>query len=266
MVFFLSKDFEEKYVKEVEVRRVEKKRLKRIKDEDLFETVEEVFDRATLMSLYDLLNRGIIDEMLGVISAGKESRVYWAKSHEGDLAVKIYLTSSMEFRKSILQYIAGDPRFEGVKRETRHLIYTWALKEYKNLEEALRAGVRVPRPIKAHRNILVMEFIGEEGVPAPLLKECTLSMEEAKEIFEEVLNFIKLLYTKAEIVHADLSEFNMMLWNGKCYLIDFGQAVSIKHPLAHEYLIRDLKNVIRFFSENGVEVPEVQEVYEWVVK
>jgi len=262
----LSKDFEEKITKEVELKKFEKRRFRKIKDEDLFETVEEVFDRATLMSLYDLLNRGIIDEMLGVISAGKESRVYWAKSREGDLAVKIYLTSSMEFRKSIYQYIVGDPRFEGVKRETRHMIYTWALKEYKNLEEAYRVGVRVPRPIKAHKNILVMEFLGEDGTPAPLLKDCQLDVDEATRIFNEVLNFIKLLYTKAEIVHADLSEFNMMMWNGKCYFIDFGQAVSIRHPMAQEFLARDIKNVLRFFSESGVEVPSFEEVYKWVVE
>jgi RIO kinase 1 len=122
--------------------------------------------------------------MRGVVEAGKESRVYWAKGPEDeDLAVKIFLTSSMEFKKSMLQYIHGDPRFK-VGHDYRRLVYTWAQKEFRNLGEAHRAGVRVPNPIHATENIIIMEFIGEDGVPAPILKqlpaeEITLEMATA---------------------------------------------------------------------------------------
>lgn len=266
MVSMLPGNFDEDYIRKTEVKRMKNRRVKRIKDEDLFETVEEVFDTLTLMSVYDLLSRRVIDQMLGVVSAGKESRVYWAKSGDEDLAVKIYLTSSMEFKKSIMQYLIGDPRFEGVKKETRQIIYTWAQKEFKNLEEAAKAGVRAPRPVKAYRNILIMEFIGEDGVPAPLLKEYPLTINDAKLFLSEVLRFVKLLYTKAEIVHADLSEFNIMVWRDEIYFIDFGQAVSKRHPMAQDFLIRDLKNVLHFFKEVGVEVPELKEVCEWVME
>ena len=83
-------------------------------------TVEEVFDQATRMVIFDLLNSGVLYEVNGVVSSGKESRVYWATDKEGkDLAVKIYLTSSAEFKKGMLKYIEGDPRFKEVKRDTR---------------------------------------------------------------------------------------------------------------------------------------------------
>ena len=127
-------------------------------------TLEEVFDQSTRMVLFSFLSSGIINEVNGVVSAGKEARVYWGTNIDGkDLAVKIYLTSSAEFRKGMLKYIQGDYRFKGVKHDTRSLIYSWAQKEFRNLEQAMRAKVRVPKPVGVTKNVLVMEFIGEKG-------------------------------------------------------------------------------------------------------
>lgn len=240
---------------------IEKKRLKIRKDEDLFETVEEVFDTRTLMALYRIINKGIISEMRGVVKSGKESRVYWAKDkNDNDIAVKIYLTSSMEFRKSIFQYIQGDPRFKVVK-DYRKIIYTWAQKEYKNLQIAYEVNVSVPKPIYVYENILVMEFIGENGVPAPLLKDLSVINIE---LFNQIIDAIKKLYNKAKIIHADLSEYNIMVRNNKIYIIDFGQAVTIEHPMSYEFLLRDIKNIVRFFRKNGINVPDDEVIIKWI--
>jgi len=86
-------------------------------------TVEEVFDQTTRMVIFDLLNSGILYELNGVVSSGKEARVYWGTAKDGtDLAVKIYLTSSAEFKRGMHKYIEGDPRFKDVKHDTRSLI------------------------------------------------------------------------------------------------------------------------------------------------
>ncbi len=249
----------------IEIEKIDKRRVKRIKDKDLYETVEEVFDRATLMALYELINKGFISEMFGVVNAGKEARVYWAKDAENnDVAIKIYLTSSAEFRRSMSMYIEGDPRFEGVKRDTRSLIYAWARKEFRNLQRAYDAGVRVPKPIAVNKNILVMEFIGENGVPAPLLKDYL--PQNIKGFFNVVLGYVKKLYNKAKLVHADLSEYNIMVWEEKPVFIDIGQAVLLSHPMADYFLVRDLSNILRFFSKIGLEVPSLEEVLDWVKK
>src|SRR4030067_205135 len=130
-------------------------------------TLEEVFDQATRMVVYKFMTEGVLDEVHGVVSAGKEARVYWGKNKEGkDLAVKIYLTSSAEFKKGMFKYIEGDYRFKGVKHDTRSLIFAWAQKEFRNLEQAFRAKVNVPKPIGVRNNVLVMEFIGKNGVRA----------------------------------------------------------------------------------------------------
>ncbi|MEM3882181.1 MAG: serine protein kinase RIO [Candidatus Methanomethyliaceae archaeon] len=256
------KDVEKKLQREM-LKKVERKRLKIEKDKDLFETVEEVFDSRTVMALYSLINKGIIDSMRGVVKAGKESRIYWAKGRNGeDLAIKIFLTSSMEFKKSMLQYIHGDPRFK-VGKDYRGIVYTWAQKEYRNLSEAKSAGVLVPNPICAYQNILVMEFIGADGVPAPLLKDLP---ELDESLYQQILVAIKKLYSSAGLVHADLSEYNIMVNEGKAYLIDFGQAVSRDHPMSLEFLRRDVVNILRFFRKAGLNVPEEEAVLEWLKK
>jgi len=227
-------------------------------------TVEEVFDQTTRMVVFDMLNSGVFYELNGVVSSGKEARVYWGTNKEGkDLAVKIYLTSSAEFKKGMHKYIEGDPRFKDVKHDTRSLMAVWAQKEFRNLKEATDAKVRVPKPIAVKSNVVVMEFIGEKGVSAPSLKE-QLPINPER-IYKIIVTFIKRLYKKAKIVHGDLSEYNIMMWKGKPVVFDMSQSVSIQHPLADELLVRDLTNVNRFFSRLNVEVISVEELHKMVV-
>ncbi len=227
-------------------------------------TIEEVFDQATLMVIYQFLNSGVLYEVHGVVNAGKEARVYWGKNKEGkDLAVKIYLTASAEFKKGMLKYIEGDYRFKGVKRDTRSLIFTWAQKEFRNLEQASRAKVRVPKPIAVKNNVLIMEFIGKDGVNAASLKEQAPS--DPGKVYEVLLAYVERLYRKAELVHGDLSEYNIMMWKGKPVIFDVAQAVPTSHPMADFFLRRDLTNVNRFFKRLDVNVLSVEEAYKKVV-
>jgi RIO kinase 1 len=227
-------------------------------------TLEEVFDQSTLMVIYHFLNSGVLNELHGVVNAGKEARVYWGKTKDGkDLAVKIYLTSSAEFKKGMLKYIEGDYRFKGVKRDTRSLIFTWAQKEFRNLEQAASAKVRVPKPVAVKNNVLVMEFIGDDGVSAPSLKEQLPN--SPGEVYGTLLTYLARLYRKAELVHGDLSEYNIMIWKGMPVIFDVAQAVPISHPMAEFLLRRDLANVNRFFSRLGVKVLSIDEAYRQVV-
>jgi RIO kinase 1 len=216
-------------------------------------TIEEVFDQSTRMVLYRFLSSGVINELNGVVSAGKEARVYWGKTKAGeDRAVKIYLTSSAEFKKGMMMYIEGDYRFKNVKHDTRSLISTWAQKEFRNLEAADKAKVRVPKPIAVERNVVIMEFIGKDGVSAPSLKE--MPPEDPVKTYKQLLTYIKRLYQKAELIHGDLSEYNLMTWRGKLIMFDMSQSVPTSHPLSQFLLKRDITNVNRFFNRQGVNV------------
>jgi RIO kinase 1 len=233
------------------------KRLRepRIRDEDLFETVEEVFDRATVLALLELKQRGCLSKLSGVVSAGKEARVYLAKGKSGEyVAVKIYLTATAEFKKGIWKYIKGDPRYEWVlSLPTHKLMSVWARKEFSNLKRMYGASVSVPKPICVYRNILVMEFIGENGVRAPLLKEATeaglLDRDFAVQIFTEIVRNVYRMYWYAGLVHGDLSEYNVMLHGDRVYIIDVSQAVKLEHPNSHMFLYRDISNIVKFFRD-----------------
>jgi RIO kinase 1 len=225
-----------------------------------YEVLEEVFDRSTLMTIYNFMNKGKIDEIHGVVNAGKEARVYWGKDRDGrELAIKIYLTVSAEFKKGMLPYIRGDPRFAHVRKGTRHLIYAWAQKEFKNLQRAMDAGVRVPEPIAVSKNVLIMSFIGKNGVSALLLKE--VSLKNPRQVYRRLLTYVKKLYQKAKLVHADLSEYNIMIWKNAPVLFDVAQAVTLEHPMADQFLRRDLRNLYKYFKKLGVDVLSVEEMH-----
>lgn len=242
-------------------KRYETERLMKEKRSEEYEVLEEVFDRSTLMTIYDFLNKGTIDQIFGAVKAGKESKLYWGKDKTGKaLAIKIFLTLSAEFKRAgMVPYIQGDPRFAHIKRDTRSLVYAWAQKEFKNLHQATAAGVRVPKPIDVNKNVLIMEFIGENGVGAPLLRE--IEVTNPKRLYGQVLVNVKKLYQKAKLVHGDLSEYNMMIWKNKPVLFDVSQAVPLEHPLADQLLRRDIENLNRYFKRLGVEVLSLEKTY-----
>lgn len=241
-------------------KRYETERLMREKRSEDYEVLEEVFDRSTLMNIYHFLNEGTIDEIHGAVGAGKESKLYWGKDKDGkDIAIKIFLMVSADFKKGMIPYIEGDRRFSKVKKDTRSLVFAWTQKEFTNLNQAFAAGVNVPKPIAVRQNVLIMEFIGENGVSAPLLREADI--KNPQQIYERLLVNIKRLYRKAGLVHADLSEYNVMIWKNKPVLFDVSQAVLREHPMAEQFLRRDLNNINYYFKRLGVEVYSAEETY-----
>ncbi len=244
-------------------RSYEIEQLMKEKRSEEYEALEEVFDRSTLMTIHKFLNKCTVDMIYGVVKAGKESRVYWGKDPDGEeLAIKIYLTISAEFKKGMLPYIEGDPRFANVRRDTRSLVYAWAQKEFKNLQRAHEVGVRVPKPIAVEKNVLVMKFVGKNGVSAPLIRETIL--RNPSRVYKQLLAYIRKLYRKAEMVHADLSEYNIMMWDEKPVLFDFSQAVLLEHPMADQFLRRDLENLHRYFKKLHADILSVKEMYQRV--
>jgi RIO kinase 1 len=233
--------------------RLDRLRIKR-KDSDERKVVEDVFDVATLKTLYHLSNRGFIEALGGSISTGKEANVFYALGSGGrELAIKIYRISSSNF-KAIQEYLLGDPRFEKVGHSRREVIFTWARKEFQNLKRAYDAGVRVPEPIVVERNVLVMEFIGKNEISAPQLRNVEMNSKEALKVFQQVVDYMRILYQGLDMVHGDLSEYNILIEDKlEPVIIDMGQGVLCSHPRSEEFLKRDTENLVRFFRKHGVE-------------
>ncbi|MCB2173149.1 serine protein kinase RIO [archaeon] len=244
-------------------RKYEEDALFKDKNKEEFRVIEEVFDRLTLKGMNKLLSKGTIDKLHGVVKTGKEARVYYATDRDDrELAIKIYYTHTAEFRKGMMQYIQGDPRFKKVRKDTRSMIYTWNQKEFSNLQLCEEAGVNSPRPIEFIRNILVMTFIGEDGIPAPLLRE--RAPEDPQTFYEQVLDEMQLMWQKAGLAHGDLSEYNIMISDEKPVIFDVSQAMLTIHPLAQVLVERDIQNVNYNFKRLGAEIRDPGELKEWI--
>jgi RIO kinase 1 len=255
----------EKVVRKADARerRYEEDSLMLNKDQEEYQVSDEVFDRPTLEAVYRLIHRKVIDRIKGAIKAGKEAHIYWGTDPKGkELAIKIYYTSSADFRKGMVKYIEGDPRFGRVRHDIKSIIYTWTQKEFSNLQLAEQAGVNAPRPIEFYRNVLVMTFIGTDGVPAPVLRE--KRPEDPEAFYRLLLGEMRLMYARAGLVHGDLSEYNVMVWEEKPVIFDISQAMLKAHPMAWELLRRDIENVNAYFGRIGVRIYENDRVEEWV--
>ncbi|GAA0295049.1 serine/threonine-protein kinase Rio1 [Halarchaeum salinum] len=234
--------------------------LKRMKDADQLKVQDGAFDDATFAALYKLVQDGHLAAFGGPISTGKEANVYEAAAPEGDdVAVKVYRINASNFQH-MRDYLEGDPRFEGIRGDKKAVVLAWTRKEFANLSRAHDAGVRVPEPIAVQRNVLVMELIGEATDPAPTLHDVTL--ENPGTAYDVVREYMQRLFG-AGLVHGDLSEYNIVVHDGELTIIDVGQAVTIHHGNAAEFLRRDCENVASFFARQGVET-DADELYEHV--
>jgi len=242
----------------------------RVRDKADRATVEQVMDPRTRMILFKLLNRGFITEIDGCISTGKEANVYHCIGGGDDTgqsrAVKIFKTSILVF-KDRDKYVSGEFRFrQGYGRKNpRKMVQTWAEKEMRNLVRIHTAGIPSPKPILLRSHVLLMEFLGQDGWPAPRLKDANLSASKARELYRSVLVSVRNMFHVCKLVHGDLSEYNMLYHQGDAYIIDVSQSVEHDHPHALEFLRKDLFNVTEFFRKLEVAVLGLKELFDWVV-
>lgn len=239
---------------------------RRIKDKCDRATVEQVLDPRTRMILFKLINRGIVDEINGCISTGKEANVYHAVCSDGiDKAVKIYKTSILTF-KDRDKYVRGEFRYRSgyCRHNPRKMVRTWAEKEMRNLSRIYQAGLSCPQPFVLRSHVLVMSFIGTSGFPAPLLKDVQLSQSKARELYLDCVIMMRRLYNECKLVHADLSEFNLLYHEGKLVIIDVSQSVENDHPMAFEFLRKDCVNVNEFFRKNSVPTMTSKQLFDFI--
>ncbi|CAF9928754.1 MAG: protein kinase rio1 [Alectoria fallacina] len=243
----------------------------RIADKSDRATSEQVLDPRTRMILLQMINRNIVSEVNGCLSTGKEANVYHALSipqEEGSeaavvplhRAIKVYKTSILVF-KDRDKYVTGEYRFrQGYsKSNNRAMVKVWAEKEMRNLKRIHASGIPCPEPVQLRLHVLVMGFLGDKkGIPAPRLKDVELVGSDIEArwrlLYLQLLGYMRILYQTCRLIHADLSEYNILYHNEKLWLIDVSQSVEHDHPRSLEFLRMDVKNVSDFFRRQGVDV------------
>eukprot|EP01029_Cantina_marsupialis_P002804 TRINITY_DN12671_c0_g1_i1.p1 TRINITY_DN12671_c0_g1~~TRINITY_DN12671_c0_g1_i1.p1 ORF type:complete len:566 (-),score=240.17 TRINITY_DN12671_c0_g1_i1:174-1871(-) len=230
-------------------------------------TTEGVMDPRTRMIVFKLLNRGFLQEINGCLSTGKEANVYHAINGEGqEQAVKIYKTSILHF-KDRDKYVSGEHRFKNgySKNNPRKMVKLWAEKEMRNLNRLHAEGLPVPKPNFLKNNVLVMDFIGKHSWAAPRLKDAGLEGKSMRRCYIAIVKLMHQMLQKCNLVHGDLSEYNILYYKKKPFIIDVSQSVEMDHPGALDFLRTDCLNVNNYFRHNRVNTMTTKQLFDFVM-
>jgi RIO kinase 1 len=227
-----------------------------------------IFDEKTMIALSKFYNKGIIAKLNFIIARGKEADLYISEAGNSEevkghtyIILKFFRIETSSFFK-MEDYMVGDPRFGKINTNSKYeIVKTWCKKEYGNLEIAAKAKVHAPKPFMFNGSILAMSFIGRDSIPAPRLKD--VELDNPAEMLNLILDDMRKLY-RANLVHADVSEYNILISEKIPYMIDFGQAVVLKHPSAREFLKRDVRNVLSYFSKRYGVDKGLDETLKWI--
>ncbi|XP_061399257.1 serine/threonine-protein kinase RIO3-like [Musca vetustissima] len=142
-----------------------------------------------------------------------------------------------------LEFATGDGAGFDMKLSNRQKSRSLHLNDFKHFN--VRFG-------KQNNFVIINMWAEKEMQAAPKLKDALLSAAEWIAAYDEVVTAMHKLYNEAKLVHADLSEYNILWHDGKCWFIDVAQSVEPQHPSALEFLMRDCNNIVSFFEKKGV--------------
>lgn len=224
-------------------------------------------------SLGELRDMKWIDDILRVVKGGKEASVYLCKAHSSTgvdwIAAKVYRPRKFRSLKNDWLYregrydldengnqITNKGKLHAIRKRTEYgrqlLISSWLEHEFKTMQLLHAAKVDLPKPFAAHDNTILMQYYGDEFMGAPTLNDVELDRHEATVLYDRVINNIELMLAHGR-VHADLSAFNILYWDGDIALIDFPQAIQPEvNSSAYRIFERDVVRVCDYFTRQGV--------------
>jgi RIO kinase 1 len=208
---------------------------------------------------------GYVTKVLRPLASGKEASVFLCRATEsaggGLLALKVYRPREHRSFKNDHAYKAGRVIVNGHDRRAvaKKSSYGrdfeerwWTGREWEVLQTLHRAGADVPRPVASGDGAILMEYIGDEEQAAPQLRQARLSPGEARPVLERLLWNVELAL-RYDLIHADLSPYNILWWEGRATIIDVPQAVDARsNPQASALLARDIETICRHFDRLGV--------------
>jgi RIO kinase 1 len=207
------------------------------------------------------------DRDLGVLKAGKESEVYLV-SRIGP--TRTCLMAEKRFKPRLQRGFRNDYLYigvagEGARRENRAIRKRtrfgqqaiearWVAHEWATLVRLHDAGVAVPPPVEQLDHGYRMAFVGDGDQAAPRLSDVDLDLETARRVWRELQGEVRRML-EVDVVHGDLSAFNVLWWHQRPVIIDFSQAVdAVVHPAARDLLRRDVERTAGYFRRQGVAI------------
>lgn len=220
----------------------------------------------TSPALQWFVDTGVINEVVRIIKSGKESEIYLTRRFCGDtifyFAAKVHKARIQRSFKRDKVYREGWYFYDGrvqravskMSRYGRRVVGSrWVYREFEVLKRLWKNGASVPTPIIKHGNTILMTYIGTSEEPAPKLCETSLDSDEVNEVFKQIIENLRVFF-RSDIIHGDLSPFNILYWQSKVWIIDFPQAVYLyENPYAMDLLFRDLQKICNYFDKQGVD-------------
>jgi len=209
---------------------------------------------------------GSITEVLYVVRSGKEATVYCCRGADefggGLVAAKVYRPlERRNFHNDAIYQPGHDAALSrrdklALRKKTRHgrdVQYgIWIHAEFQTLRMLFEAGADVPQVFSHSNGAILMEYLGDEEAAAPMLNRATLPREMADQLLRAIIDNVAL-WLRNNLVHGDLSPYNLLYWDGRVVAIDFPQAVDARiNPNAKALLVRDLENVCAHFTSYGI--------------
>lgn len=226
-------------------------------------------------SLRSFFDQTLITDVLALVKGGKEASVYRCEAHSATgydlLAAKVYRPRMFRSLSNDAMYREGRGVLTDtgvLAKETDHRLMraigkktafgvqaahtSWLMYEYTTMERLYNAGASVPKPLAPAENAILMSYCGDAQLAAPALSEVSLDLDEARLLFREAMRNIELML-QHNMIHGDLSAYNILYWEGKITLIDFPQVTnSTTNNSAFFILERDITRVCDYFIRQGV--------------
>ncbi len=217
----------------------------------------------------------VITAVLRRVKGGKEANVYCCAAHPDTglelIAAKLYRPRLLRNLRNDARYRQGRPLLssdgeaigasdwrlhKAIAKKTatglEAIQTSWLEYEYQTMQRLHTAGVDVPRPLKRGENAILMEYIGDAVMPAPPLSHIALDPAEAPRLYGRLLDNLEAMLA-AQVVHGDLSPYNVLYWHGRLSIIDFPQVVDPNNnPDAYAIFRRDVERLCEYFERWGV--------------
>ncbi|MEM3403991.1 MAG: RIO1 family regulatory kinase/ATPase [Nitrososphaeria archaeon] len=210
------------------------------------------------IALKAFVKRGLISVFGGNVGVGKEADIFDVADDRGNsYVIKFYRLGRTSFRevKKKRQIIPAEESANWLKA-----CVNAATKEMWAMRKVRAVGGVVPEAIARERHAILMQKI--DGV----LLNKVMVLDNPKLALKSILDTIKLAYVKAGIVNGDLSEYNILHDGERFYVIDWPQSVLVSSPDSGRLLIRDLRNVLRFFSKRFNVYYTFEKAYDYVTR